>query len=176
MLYTTEWMQHDQCLYVVLNTTLRSEDREQKLKQWYLYLRLFLNALYRLPTVRTTAYRGVRLNLGKHYSEGETIVWWGFSECTTSVGVLQSEQFLGNTGDRTMFTIQCQTARNIRKHSYFEQEDAVLLMAGTQFKVIGFLDQRDLHIIQLEETCSPHSLLQPIPIVVPSSTKPISTG
>ncbi|CAF5020652.1 unnamed protein product, partial [Rotaria socialis] len=139
MLYTMGWEPLNKCLYVVLNDTLRSSERQQKLKPWYLFLRLFLSALFRLPLLPKIAYRGVRLDLSKRYTEGKTIVWWGFSSCTTAVSVLQSEQFLGLTGTRTMFTLQCQSARNIRNHSYFPAEDEVLLMAATQFKVMGCL-------------------------------------
>ncbi|CAF4403742.1 unnamed protein product, partial [Rotaria magnacalcarata] len=103
--------------------------------------------------------------LSKRYTEGKTIVWWGFSSCTTAVSVLQSEQFLGMAGTRTMFTLQCQSARNIRNHSYFPAEDEVLLMAATQFKVVSSIDQGNLHIIQLEETTPPFPLIQPVPIV-----------
>ncbi|CAF4716804.1 unnamed protein product, partial [Rotaria sp. Silwood1] len=172
MLYTMGWKPIDECLYVVLNNTLRAPDREHKLEPWYLYLRLFLNALFRLPSLPTTAYRGVKLDLSKRYNEGETIVWWGFSSCTTAIRVLKSNLFLGKTGSRTMFTLQCKSARDIRKHSYFPAEDEVLLMAATQFKVLGCLDQGDLYIIQLEETHPPFPLLQPVPVVVPQPINP----
>ena len=49
MLYTLESNPHEQSLYVILNATLRSEQR-QKLKPWFLYLRLILTALTRLPS------------------------------------------------------------------------------------------------------------------------------
>ncbi|CAF4249249.1 unnamed protein product, partial [Rotaria socialis] len=165
MLYTMEWEPPEECLYVVLNTTLRVTNRQQKLKPWYLFLRLLLNALFRLPLLPAIAYRGVKLDLSRRYIEGETIVWWGFSSCTTSVGVLKSEMFLGKTGNRTMFTLHCKSARDIRKHSFYPVEDEVLLMAATQFKVVSSLDQGNLHIIQLEETEPPFPLLQPVPIV-----------
>ncbi|CAF5054225.1 unnamed protein product, partial [Rotaria sp. Silwood1] len=71
-----------------------------------------------------------------------------------------------------MFTLQCKSARDIRKHSYFPAEDEVLLMAATQFKVLGCLDQGDLYIIQLEETHPPFPLLQPVPVVVPQPINP----
>ncbi|CAM4989079.1 unnamed protein product, partial [Rotaria socialis] len=106
MLYTMGWEPLDECLYVVLNDTLRAENRQQRLPFWYLYLRLFLNALFRLPLVPAMAYRGVRLDISNRYIKGESIVWWGFSSCTTSVDVLDSEIFLGKTGRRTMFTLQ----------------------------------------------------------------------
>ena len=176
MLYTMGWEPLDECLYVVLNNALRSPDRQQMLKPWYLYLRLFLNALFRLPLLRETAYRGVKLDISDRYIEGETIVWWGFSSCTTSIGILKSTVFFGKTGTRTMFTIQCESARDIRKHSYYPAEDEVLLLAATQFKVISCLDQGDLHIIQLKETRPPFPLLQPVPVVVSQPSKSNTIG
>jgi hypothetical protein len=113
--------------------------------------------------------------MSKSYITGETIVWWGFSSCTTTVEVLKSNLFLGETGTRTMFHIQCETARDVRKHSYYSKENEVLLLAATQFEVISSLKQGDLLIIQLKETRPPHPLLQPVPIVIPT-TNPSSTG
>ena len=60
MLYTMSWEPLEGCLYHVLNTTLRSRDR-QKLKPWFPYLKLFLTALARLPLISNrTIYRGVK--------------------------------------------------------------------------------------------------------------------
>ncbi|CAF4638536.1 unnamed protein product, partial [Rotaria socialis] len=67
MLYTMTWEPLKECLYMVLNDILRTKDRQQKLAPWYLYLRLFLNALFRLPLIPTTAYRGVKLDLKNRY-------------------------------------------------------------------------------------------------------------
>lgn len=165
MLYTMEWEPHDECLYVVLNNTLRSKNRNKTLKLWYPYLRLFLNALYRLPPIANTFYRGVKENLIERYKKDSTVVWWGFSSCTKAVGVLNNDSFLGKTGERTLFTVRCNSARDISKHSMFETEAEVLLLAATQFQVIDCLDQGGLHIIQLEETIPPAPLLQPVPII-----------
>ncbi|CAF4211203.1 unnamed protein product [Rotaria sordida] len=170
------WEPLDKCLYVVLNDTLRSSKRQQKFRPWYLFMRLFLSALFRLPPLPKVAYRGVKLDLSERYVEGKTIVWWGFSYCTTAVGILKSEQFLGTTGTRTMFTLQCQSARDIRKHSYYPVEDEVLLMAATQFQVMGCLNQGNLHIVQLEETRPPFPLLQPVPVVIPKPISPTSSS
>ena len=116
MLYTMGWVPLDKCLYVVLNATLRSKDRE-KLTPWFLYLRLFLNALFRLPSISRTVFRGVRLDMSEKYVKGNTIVWWGFSSCTIVMDVLQSQLFLGKTGARTMFTIECLNGKDIHNHS-----------------------------------------------------------
>ncbi|CAF1206900.1 unnamed protein product [Rotaria sordida] len=171
MLYSMGWEPLDECLYFVLNSTLRSPDR-RKLNPWLLYLRLFLNGLFRLPSITRTIYRGVKLNLSKSYIMGKTVVWWGFSSCTTSLNVLQSEQFLGKKGTRTMFHIECESGKDIQNHSFFPSEDEILLLAATQFKVIGCLDQGDLHIIQLKETQPPHPLLQPVSIVTLPNNQP----
>ena len=174
MLYTMEWKPHNECLYFVLNDLLRSANRQQDLEPWYLYLRLLLNALFRLPPVRTMVHRGVRLDLGSRYHKEQTVVWWGFSSCTTNIEVLKSKQFLGDTDARTLFYIQCETARDIGKHSYFPTEDEVLLLAATQFQVTGCLNQGDLCIIHLKEISPPFPLLQPISTM--SGTKKIPSS
>ncbi|CAM4941637.1 unnamed protein product, partial [Rotaria socialis] len=135
MLYTMGWEPLDKCLYVVLNATLRTANRQQ-LKPWLLYLRLFVSALSRLPPLRETVYRGIKLDLGPEYKKGETIIWWGFSSCTID----------------------------------YPMEDEMLLLAATQFKVTGCLNQGDLRIIQLKETQPPFPLLQ----LVPSTSQTIN--
>ena len=173
MLYTMEWEPLNECLYVVLNTTLRlsQTERDKKLKFWYPYLRLFLNALSRLPPLPKVIYRGVKLDLSKKYNTGQTMVWWGFSSCSTSIEFLESSEFLGKTGTRTRFDIECKTARDIREHSEFPGENELLLLAATQFKVTSCLNQGDLHIIRLKEIIPPHPLLIPVPIIIRGKKK-----
>ena len=162
ILYSMGWKPLDKCLYVALNAVLRSKDRDQ-LEPWFLYLKLFLTALSRLPSTRQHVYRGVKLDLHEDYSYGKTIIWWGFSSCTTSINVLQSESFLGKTGTRTMFNIDCVSGKDIQKHSFYPKEDEILLLAATQFKVMGCLQLANgLYNIQLQETQPPVPLLQPI--------------
>ncbi|CAF3690695.1 unnamed protein product, partial [Adineta steineri] len=107
MLYTTEGTCRDDSFYSILNSTLRTENRT-KLKPWFLYLKLVLTALSKLPSTEsgTTIYRGIKLDMSDQYPKGKTFVWWGFSSCTTSIDVLEQELFLGKTGPRTLFTIE----------------------------------------------------------------------
>lgn len=61
-----------------------------------------------------------------------------------------------------MFTIECKSGKDIRKHSYYPSEDEILLLAATQFKVVACLNHGNgLHMIQLEETIPPFPLRQP---------------
>ena len=162
ILYSMEWEPHEECLYFALNGALRAEDR-RKLKPWFLYLRLLLTALSKLPSNRHFIYRGVKLDLSKQYPKGKTFVWWGFSSCTSSMDVLENEQFLGKTGERTMFTIDCESGKDISQHSYYQSEEEILLLAARQFVVKSCLEPAPgLHMIQLTETESPISLLQPV--------------
>ncbi|CAF1257178.1 unnamed protein product [Rotaria sp. Silwood1] len=167
MLYSMGWEPLDQCLYVALNAALRSPDR-QHLKPWFLFLKLFLTAFVRLPpNPHHIVYRGVKLDLHRHYNKGQKVVWWGFSSCTTSIKFLEAEQIFGKTGSRTIFCIECNSGKDIRAHSYYSTEDEILLLPATQFEVVACFDHAlELHIIHLKETRPPFSLLKPIPSAI----------
>ncbi|CAF1686440.1 unnamed protein product [Rotaria magnacalcarata] len=151
MRYTYESMPREDSLYVKLNATLRSEQRKN-LVPWFLYLRLILTALARLPSKRRSVFRGVKENLWLDYPTGKIFIWWGFSSCTSSVGVLENEEFFGTTGDRTLFQIECTTAKNIKKHSFITNEDEILLLPARQFEVTSCLNSgHGLHIVRLKE-------------------------
>ena len=73
---------------------------------------------------------------------------------------MEHESFLGKTGERTLFTIECVSGKNIEKHSAFEKENEVLLPPGIQFKVIDCLNLNNgLYIIQLREKQTTQPLL-----------------
>ena len=155
MLYTMESEPQNQCLYVVLNATLRTEDRG-KLKPWFSYLKLFLTALSNLPSSSRQVYRGVKKDLSSEYIKGEQFIWWAFSSCTLSVETLKNEQFLGKTGVRTLFSIECTSGKDISRHSYYAAEEELLLPPARQFQVVASLQlATDLHMIQLKEIDSP---------------------
>lgn len=68
-LYTMQFSA-DLSLYHLLNKDLRSENR-QSLKPWFAYLKLFLTALYKLPSHSMTVWRGVRgVDLSSKYTTG----------------------------------------------------------------------------------------------------------
>ena len=161
ILYTIEWDLEHPSLYSVLNNTLRLEDR-RKLVPWFSYLNLLFTALFKLPSIRGTIWRGVRGDLSSSYKLGDTLTWWGFSSCTTSIGALTNEQYLGQSGTCTLFAIQCVNGKAVREHSYFKEEDEILLLPCTHLEVIGCLNRQDgLNIIHLVEVPPPHELLQP---------------
>ena len=160
MLYTMGWSTTEGSFYFNLNDTLRIEDRD-KLKPWFGYLRLFIGALSRLPPVNDTVYRGVKRDMRDEYPLNSNKTWWGFSSCTDKMQLLEAERFCGTTGTRTIFNIRCLGGRDIRNHSYFHNENEILLLPGRYFRVKSNYHGNDgLLIIDLVEIKPQYELLK----------------
>jgi hypothetical protein len=161
-LYTIEWQRPYPSLYSMLNDTLKKDDREH-LRPYFKYMKLFLTALAKLPCVPPlTIWRGVTKNLSAEFSPGTTVTWWSFSSCTTKLTVLESDAYLGNTGNRTLFSMEAINGRTIRAHSHFVTEDEILLLPGTRMIVQSQLNPAiDLHIIHLKQVIPEEMLLEP---------------
>ncbi len=89
--------------------------------------------------------------------------WFQFSSCTCDIIVEQSEQFLGSTGTRTLFSIELTTgrARVISMFSLVPSEAEVLLPPNSRFKVLGQLDAGNgLVIVQLKELPSMDPIIE----------------
>ncbi|CAF3592400.1 unnamed protein product, partial [Rotaria sp. Silwood1] len=161
-LYTIEWESPHRSLYSMLNYTLKNENREH-LQPYFKYLKLFLTALVKLPCVPPlTVWRGVTKNLSEEFPPGTSVTWWAFSSCTTELTVLENNMYLGNTGSRTLFSVEAINGRIIRDHSHFVTEDEILLLPGTHMIVQSqFSPAPDLHIIHLKQVIPQKVLLKP---------------
>jgi hypothetical protein len=169
MLYTLKWPPPEKSFFDILNENLRRRNR-QILIPWFLYLRLFIHALSKLPPCsHKIIFRGVKLDFSKEYSEGQEFFWWAFSSCTSSLSIL--ENIIGKSGKRTLFNITFHSAKDISQHSFYPDEKEVLFYPARQFKVNSILNTgNDLHIIHVEETEPPFSLF---PMPVPKPTPPV---
>ncbi|CAF3606900.1 unnamed protein product [Rotaria socialis] len=150
-------------LYLLLNRSLRAAIRDE-LKPWFLYLKLFLTALHKLPSQSKRVWRGIRgVDLSLKYKTGTEFAWWGVSSCTADMQLLESEQFLGKTGQRTLFSIECINGKSVGAHSYFKKsEQEYILMPGSYFEVLGQLNPAaGLTIIELKEITPPMILVKP---------------
>ncbi len=161
-LYTMESPPVDTCLYYHLNKTLRTANRRE-LEPWFPYLKLLMTALYKLPSVRRTVWRGIKnVDLSSQYQEGEHYTWWNLSSCTETITVMQTPQFLGTEGLRTLFAIECINGKQIKDHSYVRKENEILLPPATYIEVLGKLNPApDLHIIHVREVTPPYPLISP---------------
>ncbi|CAF1311001.1 unnamed protein product [Adineta steineri] len=164
LLYTMEWTPRENSFYIILNNTLQAANR-LLLKPWFLYLRLIMTSLAKLPSDsnRRMVYRGVKRDLSAQYPKGSTVTWWGFSSCTTFLDVLSNEQFLGQSGTRTLFNIDCYSSKSIHQYSLFPEEHEILLPPARQFQVIASLyTGNSLHIIELKEIEPEYPLINPV--------------
>mmetsp|Transcript_108775 Transcript_108775/g.208983 ORF Transcript_108775/g.208983 Transcript_108775/m.208983 type:complete len:470 (-) Transcript_108775:52-1461(-) len=142
-------------LYKDMNNKCYNRDRtliQPFLKLMWLMLKSML-ALE--PYLEPMVYRGVKADLSPQYPKDREVVWHGFCSCTKSMKVLETDQFCGRSGLRTIFNIRLTQgqARDIKQYSLFgADEDEVLLPPGCRFKVMGKMDAgHGLTIVQLEE-------------------------
>jgi hypothetical protein len=161
-LYTIEWSKPYRSLYSMLNYTLKNEDREL-LRPYFKYLKLFLTALVKIPCIPPlTIWRGVTKDLSKEFPPGTPVTWWAFSSCTTELSVLENNMFLGDTGNRTLFSVETINGRSICAHSHFTTEDEILLLPGTHMIVQSqFSPAADLYFIHLKQVKPKEILLEP---------------
>jgi hypothetical protein len=178
-IYTMEWPEPQPSLYTVLNQRLRSKKRKT-LIPWFSYLKLFLTALYKLPSFKGTIWRGVRDDISDQYID--ECIWWGVSSCTKTLNV--TDEFVGHVGKRTLFNIECINGKVIEAHSYDPTENEVILLPGTYLRVMGKSNPaKGLHIIHLLEASPPFDTIAPPFNLLSSSIVPplltnlsISTG
>jgi len=143
-LYTTNY------LYKALNAALRHADRKKAL-DYFLYLRLFLSALEKLPRTEKELYRGVALDLQHQYKVGSTVTWWAVSSSTPDLGVATS--FSGSK-TCTLFIISSLRSVGIRDFSQYKSEEEYILAPGTQFEVTKVLrkgSKVEIHMKELDQ-------------------------
>ncbi len=131
-----------------LNKTLRAENRHA-LKPWFYFLKLFMDALEKLPSTSDTVWRGVNYDDTLTFIDDSEHIWWGVNSCSMNIREVQS--FLGDTG--TLFAIHTIYGKNISEFSVFPDEQEIILMPGTQIRAkspsFNFIDH--LFIIHLEQ-------------------------
>ncbi|CAF1549491.1 unnamed protein product, partial [Adineta steineri] len=165
-LYTMESKIEQESLFYILNSTLRLADRS-RLKPIIPYFTLLVRALKKLPRFSGLVYRGVNGNASSQYVKEKEITWWGFCSCTRSVEVFSKEGFLGKTGQRTFFYIECQSGKLIENYSYSSRDnEEVLLLPATKFLVTDKQRvNRALTIVHLREILQKGPLPYKIDIV-----------
>jgi len=125
-LYTTS------VLYRRLNEALRNPNRS-KVKVYFNYLRVFLQAYANMKAKSRVLYRGINKDLSKQYAKGATVVWWNVSSCTPNINV--AKNFGGGSSSGTMFHVKTRTAVPIMHLSAYQSEEEYILAPGTALKV-----------------------------------------
>ena len=146
-------------LYKQMNQHLRRRDRSA-FKPFFPFLRLLLTALQKLPRADVVVYRGVKIDLASKYPEGEAVTWWSFSSSTSEVGVLKNDQFLGDQGKRTIFSVRTTRAVDVSALSALPFEKEMLVLPGSVFEVKSTLPLGNgLTMVQLEQDADAPELI-----------------
>ena len=161
-LYTIEWQSPHQSLYLMLNSALKASDRENR-QLYFKYLKLLLTALVKLPCVpQQTVWRGATKNLSAQFPPGTPVTWWSFLSCTSSLPVLENNLYLDNTCERTLFSIETINGRRVDGHSYYTDENEVVLLPGTHMQVQSQISPApDLCIVHFKQVIPTEMLLEP---------------
>ena len=143
MLYTSN------SIFADLNRALR-EERRERVRRYFHYLRLFLEALRTLPAKPTTLWRGVSVDLSTTYKVGSVVTWWGVSSCTSAESVARA--FMAGCGGKcTLLRVHAKTAADISQITFYSHEKESLLAPGTQLKVLSCVVKGNVTEIELEE-------------------------
>jgi hypothetical protein len=160
-LYTIEWEGPYKSLYAMLNDVLTKGDCND-LRPYFKYMKLFLTALTKLPCVPSlTVWCAVSKDLTTDFPSGTPVSWRAFSSCTSELTMLKNNMYLGDNGDRTLFSIEVTNGRSLRTHSHYKNEDEILLLPGTHMIVQSQISPTpDLHIIHLKQVIPKEILLE----------------
>jgi hypothetical protein len=131
-----------------LNDTLRAENRDA-LKPWFAFLKLFINALEKLPSTKGTIWRGVAGDVSSIFTDGDVHIWWSVNSCSMDLKVV--ERYLDVTG--TVFAIDTIYGKDISAFSTFPEEQEIVLMPGTHVsaKCLPLNFESRFFIIHLKE-------------------------
>jgi hypothetical protein len=110
-----------------LNDRLRAENRDE-LVPWFAFLKLFIDALGKLPSLAITVWRGVTSNIHFNSAEDSVQTWWTVNSCSKDLKVI--ECYLGGMG--TVFAIEAIHGKDIAKYSAIPGDQEVVLMPGTR--------------------------------------------
>ncbi|CAF3246522.1 unnamed protein product [Rotaria sp. Silwood2] len=134
--------------YSCLNKLLRTENRNN-LKPWFSFLKLFISALDKLPSLVINVWRGVVGDAASAFIGDSEHTWWSVNSCSRNPEVVK--MYLGETS--TLFTIDAIEGKDITLYSNFSQEEEVILKPGTRLRVkvqpLNYLDR--LLIVPLQE-------------------------
>lgn len=133
-LYTTEWPSGEKSFYSYFNEAARKNKRSL-LKPYGQYLRLLESGLNKLPPIQAVVYRGFKHDATNDYKNKQQFVWRSVSSCSRNVRVLIVNGFLGPEDQGTLFIISAKNAKDIHLFSKFPEENEVMIMPNTKFRV-----------------------------------------
>ena len=134
--------------YKILNQVLQAKD-PQALEPWFMFLKLFISALEKLPSLPITLWRGITDNFhGSDFVKDQMYTCSSINSCSSDVSVARS--YIGPGG--ILFCIHAINGKDITEYSEFQGENEVILMPGIRLQVrSASFDEHGFNIVQLNE-------------------------
>ena len=110
-----------------LNDKLRDGNRDE-LEPWFPFLKLFITAIGKLPSLMTTVWRGVTSDITFNFLGNNVQTWWAVNSCSKDLKVI--EFYLNGMG--TVFAIETIHGKDITMYSAIPDEQEVVLLPGTR--------------------------------------------
>jgi hypothetical protein len=138
----------DTPFYEALNRVLRVENPPD-LVPWLDFLKLFITAVEKLPSHKTTVWRGLANLKASNFSEGQMFTWWNVNSCSAYASVAAG--FTCEKG--ILFCINTIYSKDIRTYSFAkDREGEIILMPGTRLRVKDkTFDVHGFTVVHLEE-------------------------
>jgi hypothetical protein len=126
-------------VYALINSVLRNENRDI-ISNIPEYIWLLMTALCLCPSSPVKmVYRAVKGDLAKKYLVGREITWYQVSSCSITADNMFDRMFLGDCGNRVIFSIELKMeriwARLVSPYSANAGEDEVILPPNSVLKV-----------------------------------------
>jgi hypothetical protein len=138
-------------IFSELNKALRAENRHE-LKRWFAFLKLFITALEKLPSIGETIWRGINCDATLSFVDDDVHIWWSVNSCSKAPNIVQP--FLGDNG--TLFAINAVNGKYISEFCANPDEQEVVLMPGSRvrrrYESLNLLDR--IFVLHLEEVNS----------------------
>ncbi|UJR07151.1 hypothetical protein I4U23_011439 [Adineta vaga] len=147
-IYETGGSGLNQRIYDILNRVLFDQDRDQ-MQPYLSYLKLLLTALWKLPSFQGTICYEEQADVSNQYRKGQKGIWWQITATRIDSRKLRKTTLFGLSKQKTMFSIQCENGKPVKKHLYVPY-DEILLLPGFQYEVLG-VQQHPIEKNTLEE-------------------------
>jgi len=118
------------------------ESNVYKLDAVMLWIKMICIGIQTLPQqlqFRGTGYRGMKYRYNKEqakkFKKNHHIIWYSLKSLTTNEGLMNSDDFAGCCGPRTLFVVEDVVGKKINMFSAFPDEDEILIVPPARLVV-----------------------------------------
>ena len=171
-------LERTESVYTLINTSASTGRSKKGLELSRKLIFLLLSGLRKLPRFKPSVgkmfYRGLKVKVptieeeakaigwNQHYTNGQTVTWWGFTSTATNMEV--TKNFISKAAQSTLFIIGGADlwGYDIKAFSRYPEETEVLLEPEAKVKVISSLEDTNPLIVNVELQPFTHPVLEDI--------------